>query len=348
VRGQYGDHDAEARTKAGIRERHAGTAHGTLHATSSFVVSQRGWVTAGRLLVGASLVLGSRDAAADGFLTGAAPGKVEWKRPWDRFTPAEGAVTTLSLLAVYYVDARLPEYTEPKLDFEVPLVDPGARGFLRIRNEREQAVWSQWSDIAYRSMALFPYVVDSGVIALGVHRNPDVAAQLFLIDLEAFSLAALAQRIASKMTARPRPYHQDCADDGSSTRYTCGDNRDIRSFYAGHASAAFTAAGLTCLHHQHLPLWGGGGADAWACVWALSFASFTALSRITADEHWASDTVIGIGTGWFFGYLMPRWLHYGTKESRPYSLVGRVLPSRVAPSITPSGDGATFGLRGTL
>lgn len=303
----------------------------------------------------AGIVGASRSARAE--TSFAKPGKVEWKDGrWDRFTPAEGALVTLVTVGGIALDARLPDPFTPKLDFEVPLLDPGVRGLLRARTAESQELWAKWSDIGYRTMGLFPIIVDAGVVALGVHRNVDVAAQLFLIDYEAFSLAALSQQMTSRLTSRPRPFRQDCADDGKSTRYECGNLRDVRSFYAGHASAAFTAAGLTCLHHQHIPLWGGGAPDAWACVWALSMASFTALSRVTSDEHWASDTIVGVGTGWFFGYLMPKWLHYGSGSSRPKSLVGGLIGPKsprdggvlLAPTFTAVGDGGMLGVRGTL
>jgi membrane-associated phospholipid phosphatase len=295
---------------------------------------------------------------------GAAPGaasaepakRVEWQRGWDRFTPAEGAATVGALLGTYIVDSSFPNPEHAVLDFQVPVLDPTGRELLRFRRADDQDVWARWGDIGFRTMALFPYIVDAGVVALGIHRNVDVAAQLLLIDLEAFSLAGLVHHTTSRLTGRPRPYMEECFDDGDSTRYRCGvDKREVKSFYAGHASAAFTSAGLTCLHHQNLPLWGGGGADQWACVWAVTLASFTAYTRIASDEHWLSDTMIGVGTGWLFGYFVPKWLHYGSATSRPKSLVGRLaIPGRAigndrdvlwAPVFAPSYDGGTVGIR---
>ncbi|HVH42139.1 MAG TPA: phosphatase PAP2 family protein [Labilithrix sp.] len=286
---------------------------------------------------------------------GAPPGKVEWKRGWDRFTPAEAAFTTALTVGAYVLDKKMPDYPEPKWDFEVPLLDPAVRGLFRARTAENQEVWVRWSDIGFRSLVLFPYIVDAGIVALGVHRNADVAAQLFFIDLQSLTFAGLSQLVTSRLTSRTRPFVQDCADDNRSARHVCGETREHRSFYGGHASAAFTSAGLTCLHHQHIPLYGGGAPDAWACVWALSFASLTAMARIGADEHWASDTVIGVGTGWLFGYLVPRWLHYGTTRTRPQSLIGRLMiPGRTvagdrsflwAPQFSPSDDGGVLAVR---
>jgi membrane-associated phospholipid phosphatase len=38
------------------------------------------------------------------------------------------------------------------------------------------------------------------------------------------------------------------------------------------------------------------------------------MSRIIADEHWASDTLVGVGTGLLYGYFLPKWLHYDRKK----------------------------------
>jgi membrane-associated phospholipid phosphatase len=300
-------------------------------------------------IVGGALVLSATTASAE-------PAKrVEWQRGWDRFTPAEGAATLGLLVGTYIVDEQFPNPKDPWLNFRVPAIDLTGRELLRFRRDSDQEVWARWGDIGFRTSVLFPYIFDAGVVALGIHRNVDVAAQLFLIDLEAFTLAGFVHHTTSRLSGRPRPYREECEDDGKATRYPCGDVRDVKSFYAGHASAAFTSAGLTCLHHQHLPLWGGGAPDTWACVWAVTFASFTAYTRIASDEHWVSDTIVGVGTGWLFGYFVPKWLHYGSATSRPKSLVGRLaIPGRAigndrdilwAPVLTPSYDGGTIGLR---
>src|SRR6185369_8196968 len=156
----------------------------------------------------------------------------------------------------------------------------------------------------------------------------------------------LSQLVVSRVASRTRPYVQDCADDHRSTSHECGDTRDQRSLYAGHASAAFTSAGLTCLHHEHLPLYGGGAPDTWACIWSIAAASITAMGRVVADEHWTSDTLIGIGTGVFFGYYLPKWLHYDHRlTSRPAESQSRpTLVQAWGPRLTPVDDGAVVGV----
>lgn len=284
----------------------------------------------------------------------APPGKVEWKKEWDRFSANEGVFTVGLTVGTYITDRKLPEPLEPLADFEVPLIDPGVRGLLRGRTAQVQNTAEHWGDIGFRTLTFFPYLVDAGLVASGIHGNPDVGLQMFLIDLQSITLAAATQRIASRLTSRPRPYVQDCASgNGVTTSRKCGDLGDIRSFFSGHAEVAFTGAGLTCLHHQHIPLYGGGAPDAWACAWAVTLASVSSVARIVGDAHWTSDVLIGVPLGWLYGYVLPKWLHYGSKKSGPARLLGALRTSYAGgrahvhwtPSFTTVDDGGTLGLR---
>jgi membrane-associated phospholipid phosphatase len=249
----------------------------------------------------------------------AANDKVEWKQgQWPRVTPWEAAGTFAATGMTFLVERRLPEPSEKRLDFEVPLIDDGGRYLLRGRSKNVQDAFGRMSDVGFRMMAFFPYVVDIGAFALGVHRNPDVAAQMALIDLQALTLSGFSQLLASRLAGRARPYKQDCNPDTLKTiTRDCGGENDNKSFYSGHAAAAFTSAGLTCVHHEHLPLYGGGAVERWACVWALSVATFTGVARIVSDAHYTTDVLFGAGIGWFYGYVMPKLLHYKAGKLEP-------------------------------
>jgi hypothetical protein len=60
---------------------------------------------------------------------------------------------------------------------------------------------------------------------------------------------------------------------------TCGTGNDFRSFYSGHATATATTASLVCVHHQHLPLFGGGFADLVPCLIMIG-VSATQMSHL--------------------------------------------------------------------
>lgn len=288
-----------------------------------------------RLVLAATLF--AAPAAGQGLA--APPGKVEWKNEWPKFAPVEGALT-LGATAVGFVLER--KLDEPSFTFtlEIPLIDTLPRSILRSRNIQRQRIIADYSDLGFRLMAFFPYVFDAGVVALGFHQNPEVAAQLALIDVQALTLSGITQLVFSRFVGRRRPYVQDCGKPGAAAEDSCGVANDVRSFYSGHASAAFTSAGLVCVHHQHIPLYGGGPVEAWACMWALGVATATGLLRVASDNHYLSDVLFGAGVGWFYGYMMPKLLHY--QRGGKSSLYGAL---RFLPAFVPSYDGGyvTFG-----
>ena len=70
-------------------------------------------------------------------------------------------------------------------------------------------------------------------------------------------------------------------------------------------------AALTCVHHQHLPLYGGGFANLAPCLVMMGVAATTGVLRLVYDEHWASDVITGWAVGAASGYVLPSLLHYG-------------------------------------
>jgi membrane-associated phospholipid phosphatase len=271
--------------------------------------------------------------------------KVEWKTgQWPRVSPWEAAGGVGATAAGLFLE-RTWSGVNFEDQWEVPILDPGVRYLIRGRDRRFTETLDGWSDIGWRMMALFPYVDIAATLA--INRNFDVAGQMALIDFDALTWSGLTYLIASRATGRGRPYRQDCADPSDSTlTKSCDVPFDNRSFYGGHAAAAFTSAGLTCVHHQHLPLYGGGAIEDWACVWALSVATATGAFRIVADEHYASDILIGAGVGWFYGYIMPKLLHYrSAAKKEPERKAGQM---RLAPSFEVLPEGGAFSIRATL
>src|SRR5262249_22472634 len=80
---------------------------------------------------------------------------------------------------------------------------------------------------------------------------------------------------------------------------------------------SFTSAGLTCAHHTHLPLYGGGAVDIIACAVVLTAAAAEPVLRIAADHHYATDVTVGAVLGFASGYALPMALHYGRGASAP-------------------------------
>ena len=66
-------------------------------------------------------------------------------------------------------------------------------------------------------------------------------------------------------------YDVDCANP---------DQHNV-SFTSGHTLMSFAGAGLTCVHHMHLPLYGGGLPDSLACAAAIGLAHAEGFLRVS-------------------------------------------------------------------
>lgn len=169
----------------------------------------------------------------------------------------------------------------------------------------------------YGSMAY--RLVDSAVLPSVVWRSPGVAFQMSMIDLESFSLVAITLWGSQAAFGRERPFAKRCVDPkfaASESACAPDDSEHNRSFFAGHPAVVLTAAGLTCTHHAHLPLYGGGAGDTAACVTMLGAALVTGVGRVITEEHHLSDLVVGYGIGFVAGFLLPQLLHYRPREDR--------------------------------
>ena len=184
-------------------------------------------------------------------------------------------------------------------------------------------------------MVLTPYVVDNFITALSIHQNADVALQLTLIDMQSLGLSGVLTLGAEHAVGRQRPYVAGCKGPDATDEIgynTCGGADDFKSFYSGHSAAMFTMAGLTCAHHQHLPLYGGGAPDALACAVMVGLATTGSLMRVVADRHWMTDVAVGASVGIFNGYFLPLVLHYGIGWNRAgipttvQTAFGRLVP----------------------
>lgn len=236
-----------------------------------------------------------------------------WKPQWRRVGVVEyGATAGLlaSTLAFrqFVSDEDEPHWTRPIL------FDDGARGELRARTKDGRDKAAAVSDVLFLGSMAYPFVFDAGVAAWLGHGNPDVAWQLTVIDAETFSVSFFLNAVTKRVASRERPYGVGCNDDPAYAG-SCNAATRYHSFYSGHAAMTATAAGLTCAHHAHLPLYGGGVPDAVACGVGIAFTSTTGLLRIASDNHWASDVIVGHAVGFSTGLLMPWFLYYSGDDA---------------------------------
>jgi membrane-associated phospholipid phosphatase len=279
------------------------------------------------------------------------PDRVEWSPDWQRVRPLEVAGTFTLIAADVSIQLWVPTPKTPRFA-DGNFLDEWARDKLKAPSVAAQATAISWSDGLFYGSVLTPFVVDFYFGALSIHQNSDVAMQMLAIDLESFAVAGFLAISAEKL-GRARPYAQDCASDGT-VRDRSGrivrrcDSSARQSFVSGHTAAAATAAGLVCVHHQHLPLFGGGAGDLAACLSMIGIAGATGVLRITGDEHWATDVLLGWTIGAFSGYVLPSLLHYGFGSGRALAEV-RTTDLHLLPTIMAvERGGALIGAVGTF
>ena len=270
----------------------------------------------------ACLLLSSAEARADD----QAPRKkrVEWSEQWPRFHVWEYAATAAldagNVYLFYY--SALPERPTWTGD---NAFDETIRGWLRAKTPAGRARAAEISDYLTLSRYAVPFGVDLSV-ALLIHRQLGVTWQLFMIDLEAFAVAGFINNILFYEAGRARPDTPSCTADPSYDPL-CGRGT-AESFPSGHTLGVATAAGLTCVNHRYLPLYGDDTADAAACVLMSMATVATGVARIMSDRHFTTDVLTGMAIGFTTGYGLPWLLHYRARsdDAAPSGRGAVILP----------------------
>ena len=287
-----------------------------------------------------------------GLVRAADPDRVEWTPDWPRFRLAEG-IGTLALGAEAIAIAVTAEPPSHASWTGGILFDSAVRDALRSQTLGGQKRAADISTVLYIGGVIVPNFIDLWVVALGIHQSAEVAGQMTLINAQSFAIAGALSLTAELEVGRARPFTQDCRADGTVRDASgqplagnCADSESYKSFYSGHAAATATMAGLTCAHHQHLPLYGGGFADLAPCLAMIGVSLGTGTTRIMADRHWASDVLTGWTVGALSGYVLPSILHYGFGGGRPIGEM-RVAGAHLVPTPLAFVGGAGFGLVGS-
>ena len=231
-------------------------------------------------------------------------------------------------LGLNYVDTPTPRWTR------VNSFDQWFRDQLKLDGRPRDRV-DVASDVFEYVLAGYPILVDSLGVALIGDKNKEVFWQLTLIQAQSFAWASFLTNVTKITVRRQRPFAQDlnCPTDPA-----CGGGAN-RAFFSGHTAIAFTGAGLTCVAHRHLPLYGRVG-DPLACATTMTLASVTGLFRILADEHWMTDVLAGTGVGLLSGWLLPWLLHFRHDVPKPG-------PVKVFRYLAPYGNRTELGLQAT-
>lgn len=234
---------------------------------------------------------------------------------WPRFRGVEYGTTVAVWLELAFIEFRTETPIEARWRGPLPGDDVIHDAFrLRRREHRDAIVIA--SDPVPVALQLFPLVIDGALIPIVFDDwNWDVAWQITWINALSIGLQGFLHRTHVRLAARERPETPRCKSDPAYHDRCGGPNS---SFYSGHTGGAFVGAGLICAHHSHLPLFGGGGGDIASCASALTLASLTAAMRLTTDQHWFSDNMMGAAVGFGVGYGLPVLLHYRWPGGHPH------------------------------
>lgn len=232
--------------------------------------------------------------------------EVAWDPRWPRFRTSEYVATSLFAATAFATLAIPPS---PGRWSTVNAFDRAARDALRIRSDRYREVARDASDLLLTLMTNH-LAADAVLVTWWWHGRGSVAWELAMMDIEALALNAALNGLVAGLTSRERPYRDGCTGPEPLQDKDCRESKRYRSFFSGHSSTAFTAAGLVCTHHAHLPLYGGGARDALACAASLASAVAVAALRVVSDQHFATDALTGAAIGALTGFGLPWLLHY--------------------------------------
>lgn len=269
--------------------------------------------------------------------------RLRWREEWPRFRTEEYALTLAFGAMPALLTLAVPEPPTGWKE-DLPLDVPFKRILLGQTDESRKAA-TLTSDVLQNSLILYPLLVDVGLVTLLMDRNLDVGLQIGMSAVEAFVIQGLLVAGTKRLVGRVRPPVDRCP--GTEDDYACRSNASRRSFLSGHSAAGFTTAGLMCVYHTKLDLYGGGVPDALACAGALALATADGLLRITADEHYASDVFASGLVGLITGYAVPYLLHFRRAPAPDAPVWGMLHLAGVAGPTKTGGDlAATVGLYG--
>jgi membrane-associated phospholipid phosphatase len=270
--------------------------------------------------LGAASLLPSSSLAQDGERWSAltAPERapdLEWNPAWPKFRHWE-YVLTIGLLAATPSLGALDGPPVPRWRGGI-LFDDFADEHFVLGDRDDRARVAEVSDYVWYATQAFPLIIDAVLTAGIIRQHYEVALQLALIDVQAMLITGFVSRMLHVFVGRDRPSAARCETEPEYDSFCSSSRGRNAGFYSGHTALAFTGAGLTCAHHTMLPLWGGGAADAAACVGTLLAATSVGVMRQLSNRHYLSDIIIGAGAGFAIGYGLPMLLHFNEDDDYP-------------------------------
>jgi len=287
------------------------------------------------LALGAALTTTTPNVRADDT---AGVGPLRWDPAWSHAGPADYSLTGLGVTDTVVYEIFF-QSKQPALYWNSPILfDNAVRDALRgstpgIRSGAETASWGLLG-------LVIAYPFFDAVYAWKRYGRT-VAWDLFWQDATVLSLATAVDLNYRDLIGRARPPVSACLSSGGSVDQCVGTSAEsTRSFPGGHMLMVTSAAALTCTQHLYMHLYGAPW-DAIACATAVTGAAAVGTLRIVADDHWASDILVGGVLGTAFGWGIPVLMHLNG-----HSASSGGLAAHLAPIAIPVNRGGGAGVAG--
>ena len=252
---------------------------------------------------------------------------LHWHNHWRRVGIPEYVATPLLFGAALGVQYLAPKQTHPYWTGPI-LFDKAARKGLLLGTQSARSTASKVSDVLVYASVAYPYVIDDALVTWGLRQSPEVAWQMTVINTQAYAMTLALMAVTKRVTGRERPFGEQCRTNPDGL--PCGQSTQYQSFYSGHAAMSATGAALVCTHHTQLEIYSDSTADASACLGAIGVGVATSILRMSSDNHWATDVVVGDLMGVASGYLVPTLLYYKRFRFVPSPVDGSSSLARVA------------------
>jgi hypothetical protein len=248
--------------------------------------------------------------------------RLVWKYP--KFRLWQYAAAGITSGVNLYIEFGGPEYPDSRYRGPV-LFDGAARSLFRVEDPETANRIASSSDYLWYGTQYFSFFDGIVTPLLFDDGNFEVAWQLSMINWQGIGLSFFMTRLMHLAVGRARPSQYGCSD-APDAEFKCSSAGP--SFISGHTSMSAVGAGMACMHHQYLPLYGGGAPDIAIC--AVMGASVLAVGsmRLMSDRHWASDVIAGLVVGGGIGVGLPWLLHYS--KTGPEPLGAGFLPPTMA------------------
>jgi membrane-associated phospholipid phosphatase len=160
--------------------------------------------------------------------------------------------------------------------------------------------------------------ITAGLYIGGAIAHNPKARETGILGGEAALDGVIVVTVLKSITQRPRPLE----DDGKGSFFTGGD-----SFPSGHSAAAWALASVVAHEYNKNILYP---------ITAYGLASLVSFSRLSGQQHFASDIVVGSAIGWFIGrYVFQTHVDHSIHRRPPSKL------SRFRPQVIPQFDPQT-------